>query len=67
MHQISPDPLTLEQVGHILSTGEPIAISAEAANRIGHCRLFLEKKLAAYGETFYGINTGFEIPCKARI
>ncbi|MCF8245415.1 MAG: histidine ammonia-lyase [Saprospiraceae bacterium] len=67
MHQISPDPLTLEQVGHILSTGEPIALSAEAINSIGHCRLFLENKLAASGETFYGINTGFGSLCNVRI
>lgn len=67
MHHISPDPLTLEQVGHILSTGEPIALSAEAINRIAHCRLFLEKKLAASSETFYGINTGFGSLCNVQI
>ncbi len=67
MHQISPDLLTLKQVSQILISGDPIALSAEAINRIAHCRLFLDNKLSASGETFYGINTGFGSLCNVRI
>lgn len=67
MHQISPDPLTLEQVGQILASGSKIALSPAATERIEHCRRYLDDKMAASGETFYGINTGFGSLCNVRI
>jgi len=67
MHHISPDPLTLEQVGQILASGSKIALSAEAAQRIEHCRQYLDNKLAGKNDTFYGINTGFGSLCNVRI
>jgi len=67
MHQISPDPLTLKRVGEILISGSKIALSTEAAQRIEHCRRYLDNKLAPSGETFYGINTGFGSLCNVRI
>ncbi len=67
MHHISPDPLTLERVGEILISGSKIALSTEAAQRIEHCRRYLDNKLAPSGETFYGINTGFGSLCNVRI
>ncbi len=67
MHHISPDPLTLEQVGQILASGSKIDLSAAATERIEHCRRYLDDKLAASGETFYGINTGFGSLCNVRI
>lgn len=67
MHLISPDPLTLEQVGHILATGTKIALSDNATQRIEHCRRYLDEKLANSGGTFYGINTGFGSLCNVRI
>ena len=67
MHQISPDPLTLEQVGQLLASGSKIALSVEATHRIEHCRRYLDDKLAASYDTFYGINTGFGSLCNVRI
>ncbi len=67
MHHISPDPLTLEQVSQILATGSQIAISAEAIHRIEQCRRYLDDKLAASFDTYYGINTGFGSLCNVRI
>ncbi|MBK9015295.1 MAG: histidine ammonia-lyase [Saprospiraceae bacterium] len=67
MHHISPDPLSLEQLGQILKSGSKIALSAEATQRIEHCRQYLDDKLAASNETFYGINTGFGSLCNVRI
>ncbi len=67
MHHISPDPLTLEQVGQILASGSKIVLSTEATRRINDCRHYLDDKLAANGETFYGINTGFGSLCNVRI
>ncbi|MCC6724174.1 MAG: histidine ammonia-lyase [Saprospiraceae bacterium] len=67
MHHISPDPLTLEQVGQILASGRKIALSPEATRRIEHCRRYLDDKLAAANDTFYGINTGFGSLCNVRI
>lgn len=67
MHHISPDPLTIEQVGQILASGSKIALSTAATERIAHCRRYLDDKLAASSETFYGINTGFGSLCNVRI
>lgn len=67
MHFISPDPLTLDQVGQILVSGSKIALSETAVQRIEHCRRFLDNKLADTGDTFYGINTGFGSLCNVRI
>jgi len=66
-HHISPDHLSLEQMGEILSKHSKLALSAEAAGRIRHCRDFLEQKLASNDQLFYGINTGFGSLCNVRI
>lgn len=67
MHHISPNHLSLEQVGKILSEPPHLALSAEASARIRHCREFLEQKLAGNDQLFYGINTGFGSLCDVRI
>ncbi len=66
-HHISPDHLSLEQMGDILSKHSKLALSAEASGRIRHCRDFLEQKLASNDQLFYGINTGFGSLCNVRI
>ncbi|MFN0176622.1 MAG: histidine ammonia-lyase [Saprospiraceae bacterium] len=66
-HHISPDHLSLEQLGEILSIKSNLALSAEASTRIRRCRDFLEQKLAANDQLFYGINTGFGSLCNIRI
>lgn len=67
MHHISPDLLSLEQIGQIVASGSQIGLSPKAIQQIEHCRQYLDSKLSAAGETFYGINTGFGSLCNVRI
>lgn len=67
IHHISSKHLSLEQIQEILSSRSNLALSAEASTRIRHCRDYLEQKLAANDQLFYGINTGFGSLCNIRI
>lgn len=67
MHQISPDHLSPETLGRILSEKQPVSLSDEALRRIRHCREYLDHKLAASDDLFYGINTGFGSLCNIGI
>lgn len=67
MHKISPDHLSLETVRSIIAEKRPLALSAEAARRIHHCRAYLDHKLSHSHELLYGINTGFGSLCNIRI
>lgn len=66
-HHISPDHLSLEKVGELLSNHTHLTLSSEAATRIRNCREYLDKKLAGNDQLFYGINTGFGSLCDVRI
>ena len=66
-HQISPDHLSLEKVGELLSNHTHLVLSPEASTRIRNCREYLDKKLAGNDQLFYGINTGFGSLCDVRI
>ncbi len=67
MHQISPNLLTLEQVAGVLRDDSKISLSDESAQRIQHCRQYLEDKIINSDDTFYGINTGFGSLCNVQI
>jgi len=67
VYEISPDHLTLETVRSIIAEKRPLALSAEAARRIHHCREYLDHKLSRSHELLYGINTGFGSLCNIRI
>lgn len=67
MHHISPDHLSLEQIGEIINTRTSLALSPESSARIRHCREFLDQKLQGNDQLFYGINTGFGSLCDVRI
>lgn len=67
IHHISPNHLSLEQLGEILSKHSKVALSTEASQRIRHCREYLDRKLAGNDQLFYGINTGFGSLCDVRI
>ncbi len=67
IHHISPNHLSLEHVGRILSSRASLALSSESAARIRHCRTYLDQKLANNDQLFYGINTGFGSLCDVRI
>lgn len=66
-HHISPDHLSLEKVGELLSNHSHLVLSTEASTRIRNCREYLDKKLAGNDQLFYGINTGFGSLCDVRI
>jgi len=67
MHHISPDHLSLEQIGEIIHSRSPLALSKESVARIRKCRDYLEQKLASNEQLYYGINTGFGSLCNIRI
>ena len=58
-HLIGPDYLRLEDIRSILDEGRQLALSDAARKRLKDCRLFLDSRLLAGTEYYYGINTGF--------
>ncbi len=67
MHHISPDHLSFDQLAHIFSEKQPLALSDEAQHNITRCREYLEQKIASGDELYYGINTGFGSLCNVAI
>jgi len=67
IHYISPDHLSLKQLGDIISQKKKIALSPESITRINTCRTYLENRLANSDESIYGINTGFGAMCNIKI
>lgn len=67
LHEISPDHLSLHQIGKIQAKGTPIKLSDQSRARIRHCREYLENKLSSSDALFYGINTGFGSLCDIHI
>ncbi len=67
VHQISPDYLSLSQLGDIIKFKKKLTLSEESIKRINKCRTYLEEKLAASDESIYGINTGFGALCDIKI
>ena len=59
VHQISSQPLSLQQVGEILHGHLPLELSQEAVSKIERCRNYLDEKVARSTAPVYGINTGF--------
>jgi histidine ammonia-lyase len=67
VHSISPEHLSLEQIGHILQNQDALTLSEASRHRIQVCRQYLEDKLAQNDQLIYGINTGFGSLCNVRI
>lgn len=67
IHHISADHLTVEQAYTIVTSGMHIALSADARQRILHCREYLDKKIAESEVPIYGVTTGFGSLCKVSI
>jgi histidine ammonia-lyase len=51
--------LDFEQVKNLLDFDQNISITFDAHDRINKCREYLNKKMAAADDLYYGINTGF--------
>jgi histidine ammonia-lyase len=66
-HLISPEWLTLDQLGRILRPQCKLQLSAESTKRITDARDYLDHKLAVSDTLFYGINTGFGSLCNVAI
>lgn len=56
---VGEQPFTLADIRRLLTEKTPVVLAPTAANRIAHCRSYLDKRLAHEGELHYGINTGF--------
>lgn len=67
MHLISPDLLSLENIGEILTNRHHLQLSEVSARRIRECREYLDRKIDESDDLFYGINTGFGSLCNIRI
>lgn len=67
MHEISPETLDLDTLNRVLKTKEPITLSADAKAKVEHCYRYLQNKVAASEQSFYGINTGFGSLCDVKI
>ncbi len=67
IHQISPQPLTLERIEEILEKEMKLELSAESVHRIEKCRTYLDKKIENHDQPIYGVNTGFGSLCNIRI
>lgn len=59
--------LSLDEIAHLLSSGKPLALSAEAHERIAKCRKYLDETIQNRVEPVYGINTGFGALCNVKI
>ncbi len=66
-HLITTSPLTIDQVESIIYNGAKLKLSAEATEKIQHCRNYLDNKIKTSDEPIYGINTGFGSLYKERI
>ena len=66
-YSINSGPLSIEQLGKILSEKQRLQLSGESRKKVHDCRAYLENKLNNAQELFYGINTGFGSLCNIRI
>lgn len=65
---ISPAPLTLETLRHLLAHPEiKVELSEESRARIQKCRDYLDKKMENVNEPVYGVTTGFGSLCNKTI
>lgn len=67
IHEISPQRLTITQVGEILSQGIKLKLSDESIRRIERCRQWLDRKIESDSTPIYGITTGFGSLCNISI
>jgi len=66
-HYISREILDLPKIQEILEENQLLALSDEARVNINKARNYLDKKMEASEEPFYGINTGFGSLCNVKI
>lgn len=64
---ISSKPLSLDTISELITNDVKLELSAEAIDKIQHCRDFLDNKLKSHSEPIYGITTGFGSLCNIQI
>jgi histidine ammonia-lyase len=67
LFEISLKPITVFDCEKLMNNNHKLKLSAEALEKVIHCRSFLEAKIADKNSTFYGINTGFGSLCNTKI
>lgn len=67
IHHISPERLTIERVGEIITKGMTLELSEESIRRINRCRQYLDDKISECDHPIYGITTGFGSLCNISI
>ncbi|MEZ5014138.1 MAG: histidine ammonia-lyase [Chitinophagales bacterium] len=65
--EIGNGELSLDTIEHLISSGDTLALSDAARERVRACREYLNKKVADGGKAIYGVNTGFGSLCKVQI
>jgi histidine ammonia-lyase len=66
-HAISPNQISLKQLGKLWQNNTPIELSTTATELINRCRAYLDQKINTENRAFYGINTGFGILCDVQV
>lgn len=67
VYKIGEKPLSYADIEAILAENMQLALSAEAIERIEHCRRYLDDKVAESKVPLYGITTGFGSLCNRNI
>ena len=62
-HILTLEPMTLAQIGKIISKNENIVLGQDCIDRVKVNREYLEAKISQDNKTIYGINTGFGSLC----
>ena len=58
-HRISPEDLSLEQIGKIIKDDVNLSLSEQSVDLIRQCRDYLDRRLTNDTSPIYGITTGF--------
>lgn len=66
-HEISPEPLSLDTIEHLISKRIPLKLSEESISRIIRCREYLDRRMIQQKDPIYGITTGFGSLCNISI
>ncbi len=66
-HAIDPSHCSLDQIHHLLQSGEQVFLSEAAKTAINKGRNYLDQRMADSSAPIYGINTGFGSLCDVQI
>lgn len=59
MKDLTPENISVAELGVWLESKEPVRIGEDCRQRIVKCRAYLDDRLADGNEAIYGVNTGF--------